>query len=383
MERRSSIFSFETLTGLPRVTASLVLTLVLCAAFRVLLYAASDRLDRIPAPAIFQRYIELEDQVISRAKIRPKIVLMGNSMARYGLLEDQIAAAAGLAPAEVANLSVEAGQPWDALFFWRRNSEFFRDVQLVVYNVGFSELQERSVQRRLGHFYRFSTLPEKLTVDRWSDRVLMVLDWVWPFHSDRRDLVTWGLGFCGQSDYVQPEPMRPAWEPSKMARLQGRWLPRIAGTDPAFMPVVSVDRESTPAQWPEGTSQCQVGLLQQLVDQWRQAGIKVLLLAMPGATVIHRSRFGNQIAQTRLAQFEAAMSAMAGGDVAYLCWRDGAEAGLDDAADFMDECHLTPQGACKFTALIVSKLTAMHWLPPQPPESSLASTTVRYGPANP
>lgn len=383
MERRSSIFAFDTLTGLPRVTASLVLTLVFCAGFRAVLYAASDRLDRIPAPAIFQRYIELEDQIISRAKTRPKIVLMGNSMARYGLLEDQIAAAAGMAPAEVANLGIEAGQPWDALFFWRRNPEFFSDVRLVVYNVGFSELQERSVRRRLGHFYRFSTLPEKLTVDRWSDRMLMTLDWVWPYHSDRRDLVTWGLGLCGESDYLRPEAMRPAWEPSKMTTLRARWLPRLESAKPPSAPGASVDPEWTPAEWPEGTSQCQVNLLTRLVDQWRHAGIKVLLVAMPGATVIHRARFCNQDAQTRLAQFNAAMSAMAGGDVAYLCWRDGAEAGLDDAADFMDECHLTPQGARKFTSLIVSRLTAMDWLPPPPQASSLAGNIGWYGSSDP
>jgi len=374
MERRSSIFAFETLTGLPRVTASLVLTLVVCAAFRLTLYVASDRLDYIPAPAIYQRYIELEDHTIHRTETRPKIVLMGNSMARYGLLEEQIAKAAGLAPAEVANLSIEAGQPWDALLFLRRNPDFFSDVRLVIYNVGLSELQETSVKRRLSHFYRFSTLSEKLAADRWSDRALMTLDWVWPYHSDRRDLVTWGLGLCGESDYVRPEALRPAWEPSKMATLQRRWLPRVSTVDPASLQVATIGHEPITARWPEGSSHLHISLLEQLVDQWRQAGTKVLLVAMPGATVVHRTRYGSQVGQTRLAQFDAAVSAMADGSVAYVRWRDGAEAGLDDTTDFMDECHLTPQGARKFTSLIVATLTDMHWLPPRPQDSSLAST---------
>ncbi len=362
MGRRSSIFSFDTLTGLPRVTASLVLTLAVCAAFRLALYAASDRLDRIPSPAIFQRYVELEDQVIRRAETRPKIVLMGNSMARYGLMEDQIATAAGLAPDEVVNLSIEAGQPWDALVFARRNPDFFSDVRLVVYNVGLSELQERSVKRRLDHFYRFSTLREKLTVDRWSDRALMTLDWIWPYHSDRRDLVTWGLGLRGESDHVRPEAPRPAWEPARMATLQSRWLPVVSAADTDSLPRVAVDPEAIAAEWPEGTSRFQTRMLEELVRQWHQAGARVLLLGMPGATIVHQARYGHRAGQTCLAQFDAAISAMTGSDVAYVHWRHGTEAGLNDAADFMDECHLTPQGARKLTDAVIARLSALGWL---------------------
>ncbi len=362
MQRLSSIFSFDTLSRRPRITASLVLTVAVCAGVRLVLYAAADRLDRIPSPAVFHRYIELEDEQIRRSEVRPKIVLMGNSMARYGLLEDRIAAAAGLSTAEVVNLSLEGGQPWDALVFTRRNPEFFRDVRLLIFNVGLSELQERSVARRGNHYYRFSTLAEKLAADRWSDRALMTLDWVWPYHSDRRDLVTWLLGLRGESDYGYGEGPRPAWEPARIARLQARWLAAVPAVGEQSLEVAAIDSKAVAAEWPEGTSRFEVRVLDQLVNQWRQAGANVLLLGMPGATVVHQRRYGGTVGQTRLAQFDAVLGSMTDECVAYVRWRAGADAGLDDISDFMDECHLTPQGARKFTDMVIGRLTALGWL---------------------
>jgi hypothetical protein len=373
MRRLSSIFSFDTLTGLPRITASLVLTVAVCAGFRLGLFAASDRLDHIPSPAIFQRYVELEDELIRQADARPKIVLMGNSMARYGLLEDRIAAAAGLPNDEVVNMSIEAGRPWDALVFIRRNPDFFRDVRLVIYNVGLPELLESSIARRRDHYYRFSTLAEKLTADRWSDRALMTLDWLWPYHSDRRDLVTWMLGSRGQSDYVHREGLRPAWEPDKMARLQARWVPAVSAIADRSGRVVNVDPGSVSAEWPEGTSRFEVRVLDQLVSRWREAGANVLLLGMPGATVVYQRRYGSLDGQTRLAQFDAALEAMTDENVAYVAWRAGVEAGLDDASDFMDECHMTRAGARKFTGVVIERLAAIGWLKNTGPELSALS----------
>jgi hypothetical protein len=53
---------------------------------------------------------------------------------------------------------------------------------------------------------------------------------------------------------------------------------------------------------------------------------------------------------------------MTGSDIAYVRWREGAEAGLNDATDFMDECHLTPEGARKFTNVVIGQLAALGWL---------------------
>lgn len=379
MRRLSSIFAFETLTGPPRVTASLALAVAVCALFRVGLYVASDRLDHIPSPAIFPRYAELEDELIRSAPVRPKIVLMGNSMARYGLMEDRIAAAAGLETSEVVNLSIEGGLPWDTAVFIRRNPEFFRDAQLVIYNLGLSELQERQVVRRKAHYYRFSTLSEKMLADQWSDRVLMLFDWVWPYSSERRDLVTWALGFRGQSDHVVPEGLRPAWDPEKMAKLRSKWMPAVSALRAVSAESTSIDPSAISADWPEGTSRFQIYVLNELVGRWRQQGTRVLLLGMPSATAIYRVRHANVLSQTRLAQFDAAVASMQSEHVAYARWRSGSDVGLSDTDDFMDECHLTPAGAQKFTDLVVATLNNLNWMPPCASPSSLAMGQATWG----
>src|SRR6476660_2782421 len=96
MRRLSSIFSFDTLAALPRPTRAFALTVALCAGVRLLLGVMSDRLDLIPAPATKTRLVSLEQNLIRKARASPKILLMGSSLTRYGLLEDRIAAAAGI-----------------------------------------------------------------------------------------------------------------------------------------------------------------------------------------------------------------------------------------------------------------------------------------------
>ena len=163
-----------------------------------------------------------------------------------------------------------------------------------------------------------------------------------------------------------------------MAKLQARWLPGVPAAGERSVEVATIDLKAVAAEWPEGTSRFEVRVLDQLVNQWRQAGANVLLLGMPGATVVHQRRYASPVGQTRLAQFDVVLGAMTDERVAYVRWRAGADAGLDDVSDFMDECHLTPQGARKFTDIVIGRLAALGWLDNGRPDlASLSLSQVR------
>ena len=369
---------------------SLGLTLVVCLAFRLALLAVSDRLDHVPAPATDQRFLQLEQALIRGATTKPKIVLMGDSNIRYGLDEARIAAAAELRPGEVVNLGLEGGRAWDARVFLRRNPRFFDKVQLVILNVGLHQIRASSVAKRFAHFYRFSTLPEKLAADRLPDRAKLVADWIWPCYSERRNFVTWLLGLQGQSDCGnRPGHLRPAWEPRNMASLlalkkTARQSSGQVGDDPPTG--TSRDAQNRPAgsrshtgfgrgseaegpgpaAEPPTVSHLHEEILTAFIEHWRQAGVRLLLIGTPNQTGYWEAHRRDSAAQACQEQFKAMIDLVTGEQVAYLRGEAGSEIGLDDQADFLDDSHLTPGGAAKMTAAVVDALTERGWLPLEP-----------------
>jgi len=350
MPSRSSIFSFDTLTVRPKPTPALLLAIGLCAAFRMSLYAARSRLDHVPAASIHPQFIAREYLLVRRAKVRPRIVLMGDSITLYGLREEQLAAAAGLEPDEVVNLGVESGRAWDALLLLRRNPEFFSRVQLVVFNVTLSQVTLASAAKRLPHFYRFSTLREKLQADAPVDRLILLLDWAWPFFSERRDWATWLSCIAGVQAGSLDEPLRPAWEAENMKKL--RTNPRSGGGMPAPL------AESRAV----GLSKLHQELLDRFVRHWVDQNVPVLLVCMPVAPSFADSplRAG---APPEWVAFRNHLDSLTGGRVAVWDLKSRArDLGLEEETDYLDEGHLTPCGAEKMTAVLVEQLDRLGWL---------------------
>jgi hypothetical protein len=352
--RSSSIFSFDTLARLPRPTRSLWLTLAICLAFRALLLAGAKALEHIPAPAMNMRYEYLERVHVRGAEPSPRILLMGNSLMRYGLLEEHLAAAAGLEPDEVLNLGVASGRPWEAMLFLRRNFHLTRDVQLVVYNVGRHQIERANAIKHIDRFYRYSTLGEKLAADGWNNRARLLLDYAWPFISERRRLTTWLVGLTGrgQDDFgFDLEPFRPAWEEDFMP-VWDRQKAKFARKPP---PDSFVHDFALSAQHEQ--------VLRDFVDYWRDRGVKLLLIRTPVRRAWLSSMLAASQAREHWLSFEESVKAMTGGDVAYCPWYTADQCGVDDPGDFLDDSHLTPEGARKLTAALVKALETRGLLP--------------------
>ncbi len=352
MSDSSSIFSFDTLRGLPRPTAAFWLTVVLCVALRLLMAWQADRLDRIPSHCSNKRMMCLERKLVRENPVGPRIALMGNSLMRYGLVEDQVALAANVSPPEVVNLGLENGSAWDALTLLRRNPRLTERLQLVLYAIQPSEISLGSRDRWIDFFYQHSTLAERLSADRASDRAKLAVDWVWPFRSQRRDLPGWLLGLAGQSSDPTSEPLKPAWESPLLEQLKARASryeqpPRPAG-------VIGV----------AGTvSRRHTRHLHDLVTFCEKRDIAFCLVTTPTRRVYDRVVATDVSLSAGQARFERLLDDLAVPVVRAHTGPLRDRIGLDECADFLDYCHLTPEGARKFTNTITASLTTQRLLP--------------------
>lgn len=326
----------------------MLLAVGLCAVLRVGLYAVRDRLDHVPAPSIHPQLIAREEHVIRQATVKPRVVLMGDSVMLYGVNEDRLASLMGLAPGEVANLGIESGRAWDALVLMRRNSQFFAEVELVIFNAAFNQVTQSSVAKRLPHFYRFSTLAEKWRVDSTRDRAAMLLDAAWPVYSERRELSTWLEAFADRVP-VQGVSLRPAWEPGNLAKMLAR------------KQEVAVSPSANAASYgPIPVSELHVKLLDDFVRHWREREVQVLLVCMPVApslaAVLNRAPVPPEFAS-----FQRRLESLTGEGVALADWRTDTALGLSDATDYMDEGHLTPNGAARMSEVIADYLNRIGY----------------------
>ena len=330
----------------------MVLTLVVCAAVRLGFHVTAGYMERIPSSCMNPRYMYLEHALVREAQTPPRILLMGNSLTRYGLREGQIAAAAGLNASEVVNVGIENGSIWDALVLLRRNPELARTVQLIVYALQPGQLNPGSRARWIGYFYPFSTLTEKLHADRWSDRACLVLDWVWPYHSQRRDLTTWLTGLTGESTWQDSDDLRPAWIPENLAKLKAR--SRRFDGQPNPQAIIGIGTE---------LSAQHIRHLRDFIAYCRQHKIAVVFITTPTRRCYDEVVENTPTLYAGLQRFEDFLVNL---DAPYIPFQSGHNRitlGLDDPVDFFDYCHLTPDGARKLTSAVSRALIKHRWLP--------------------
>jgi hypothetical protein len=352
MSPRSSIFSFDTLQSVPRPSSAFWLTVVLCLMLRGLMAAGANRLDGIPAHCTNTRLMYIEQTLIRDNRTPPLIALMGNSLMRYGLLEKQVAAAAGVRPEEVINLGVENGSAWGALVLMRRNPQLAASLRLIIYAIQPAEIDRGSRTRWIDSFYQNSTLADRWMEDGWSDRAKLLLDWGWPFHSQRRDLTTWLAGIRGDIGYSDPSGLKPAWHSPLFDRLRARSSKYEQSPDP-----ITIANITGPL------SRRHIGHLNDLIALCREHGIRVHFITTPTRNVYDHVINGDRSLSNGLVRFECFLDDLGvpSSRMHKSPLRD--RICLDEHADFLDYCHLAPEGASKLTQAVTTDLLAQGVLP--------------------
>ena len=193
--KRSSIFSFSTLSGVPRIPAPAWLALGLFAAVRLVLLCSSDAFLPIPESELQQLYVTNELRYRAEDSPHPRIIVAGTS--RLGILPaDGIARSVGCEPDDVANYALSGNTFWRTLVFFRRNPGILRDADVVVFDLLPFQLHQSELTAGADELVlRMATLDERLRLPAWKDRGAALADVVIPLWSERHSAAGWFSGF--------------------------------------------------------------------------------------------------------------------------------------------------------------------------------------------
>jgi hypothetical protein len=328
-----SIFSFDTLQirwGVPRGLLTAV----------ILLGVLDFGLSRADWP--YRKYPSsyvgtflAQEEVLRSDPVPPRIIILGNSRSKGGLLSREMEHLLGLPKDTVLNLSIESGDLYDNCILQQRNRQRMKSARLLIccvdayqWNANFP-LSER--------FNHFASLTDRLNLD---PSVPSLFGWF--FRTEEKAALYHAIFRRIQARVVST--LRP------IAEKEPRGAPGNQPTAPLALGPV----EDPVAYWyghfklsPERLS-----LLQKIVHAAQEDGQQVLVVQLPV-----RDEWLREVRRTHSAdydEYKATIHSLDGVSVAL--FDDASSCGLL-AADFQDWEHLNPTGAARFTQLWCDWLT--------------------------
>jgi len=339
----SSIFSFDTLRGPPKVSASVAWCVGFLLVSRFLIgWAAPDptaRYDILNAAEYLR--------TVQRGDLR--VVFFGSSRMQSAILPDEWARLAGLRPEQVANLAVNDGRFWDALYMVETSGGLPASVDLVVIEVAHWEFNQ-NVRSPIGglpypipqHFRHLARLSERLTVDGLGSRMSLLADVVWPLY-ERQPLERW-------EDGVQP--VKPAVPPAPAHHWNKASREKLAGA-PAFKGSNIVKLHFFQAE----VSSFAVRTLDRLLARVQNGSRKIVLLELPARQEYVRSIENDPTKLAFYRDVQELVEARASGPVRTMMWEVAADCGLTEDV-FVDYGHFSREGARAFTDRLFDELAA-------------------------
>lgn len=336
-----------TLQGLPRPGKAFALTVALCVVIRIGFALFADRLERIPSQGCYDRFVALERQLVREPRAQPRVLVLGNSVARYAVDETLLARELGVPRGQVVNLGVENGRPYEAMQYLLRNRQLLNSTEIVVYVLELGQLDVFGRINTLDRLYHLADPVERLRADRWRDRLAMLGDWLWPCHSQRRGPLVWLDALGGQTHY-----------PSNITELRPGWSPKRLATAGRAQDAAGASVDVTSCRWKgRHPSASTMRHLRELVTLLRGRGIDVVMVSGPLQPQYREAFVKDPILSASLRRHEEMMREFGLSCVVLHDDRVVRAAGLTEPGDFLDENHLTPQGATKLTRFLAFRLT--------------------------
>lgn len=217
-----------------RPTPAALLGLAVVMTLRLAMQLVGDGMLAFPAATVAKDPLRIERDEL-RGKPAPKLLLLGSSRMRYGLREDVLAEALGLATEEVRNAGLSGGSPADVAMLLARNQQALRGAELVVIDAAPWMLNANRTNALLPATWRFSTLRQRLQLDRPRERVDALVDLAMRHKTERRELWDWLRGLlrlaAGQSTSSSwGKGGKPLWSTARSAQRR---------TDPGFRPAAA------------------------------------------------------------------------------------------------------------------------------------------------
>ncbi len=343
MRARSSIFSFDTLQAIPAPSAGVKWCIGFLLIFRILIGWA--------APDPTARYDILNAaEYLRAAKGRDlKVVFFGSSRLQSAVIADEWARRAGLKPGEVANLAVNDGRLWDALYMIETSGGLPASVNLVVVEIAPWEFNRNLLNPGFAvrsaipqHMRHLATLSERLAVDDVESRMDLLADFVWPLY-ERQPLNQW------QFPVPIPQPALPLpiamhWDERQRERaatagaLKGSNIAKVHFFHPEI---------SSFAVWN----------LDRLLARVAGDSRRVVLAELPAREEYLRAIEQEPASRAFYQQVQELVKARTSENVSFLSWELARDCGLSENI-FVDYGHLSREGAQTFTGRLFDEIAA-------------------------
>jgi len=351
MARPSSIFSFDTLSALPRPIVAALLSVAVCVIVRCALSLRPDAFQAVPESELQQLYTFNELRYRTGEQPHPKVLVMGTS--RLGILPaGRIAAAAGCDEHDVANYSLAGNTFWRTVVFFRRNPVILRDARVVIFDLLPFQLFEGSLNTGDDEvLLRLGSLQDRLEVPGWGRKALGIADLAFPAWSARHTVAGWQMGL--RMAMLEPKDRAAAF--TQAASAAQRYQATLAKGQ-AHNEGAQALRQYVPSPRISPLEENALRELKAMIPQ----DCTLYLAWLPVRSDFSRAVHDDPAAKASYDTFQGVMRSNAGLG-AVVVWADNAQARFDEG-DFTDLVHYSQSGIEKVcdeleTALRADRVT--------------------------
>lgn len=173
MQSHSSIFSFDSLHARLGWARGLLTAIVLLIILDIGLSRADWPYRRYPLSFVGE--FLSKEQALRNNPVAPRIIILGNSRSKAGLIPREMERILGLPEGSVLNLSLASGDHYDNNLFQKRNRQWMKPAPMVVYAVdAFQWNDNLPLSDRFDHFAgladRLHLQPNAQTLFGWIFR---------------------------------------------------------------------------------------------------------------------------------------------------------------------------------------------------------------------
>ena len=278
-----------------------------------------------------------------------RVVVLGSSRMHSAFHSETWAARAGLESDQVANLSVDNGQFWDARFMLDRTGGLPDSVELVVIEAPRWNFNRNKVSPVWGrhrydypeHFRQQGGLVDRWSVDDVGDRAALLLEFAWPLYQ-RRPVEEWADTFRTPPRAVPRLRASVHWFEAQHAKLRAI---RALQADS-----IVLDHFSEPAM--SSFAQRNFDLLLREVEEH---AARVVLVTLPTRGLYQDMILSDPARREFVASVDATIASHVDEDVAWVLCARAAACGLDEGI-FVDYGHLTLDGARALTSRLFDRV---------------------------
>jgi hypothetical protein len=329
----SSTFSFDTLQihwGVPRGLLTAVF-------FLGVLDFGLSRADwpYRKYPSSYVGTFLAQEEVLRRDLVPPRIIILGNSRTKGGLLSQEMERVLGLPDGSVLNLSIESGDHYDNYMFQKRNRQQMKSARLLIYGVDAYEWNANfPLSERFHHFAGFT--------DRLNLEPSVPSLFGWFFRTEEKAALYHAI----------------------FRRIKGRLVgaSRLASQKGVDDPPVNQPKSPAPLSPVGGRvsfwykdfrlSPKRQALLQRVVATAREDGQQVVIVQLP-----FRDEYMDEVFRSHASDYDAYQQSIHSLDGAHTQLFETASACGLESTDFKDWDHLDASGAEKFTRVWCDWLT--------------------------